>query len=131
MQGKFTLFQKNNYKGSGGISEREKVEMVTVVPFQRCWTKLRRGNKYTTVSLSEDQAAAVKAAFSCVICRDPMKDPMFASCCTTVLGCRACLDQWQDGHAHCPKCRTDDFSFHIQSVVGLDDALTALHNIIS
>uniref|UniRef100_A0AAV2MPF7 RING-type domain-containing protein n=1 Tax=Knipowitschia caucasica TaxID=637954 RepID=A0AAV2MPF7_KNICA len=90
-----------------------------------------RGNKYTTVSLSEDQAAAVKAAFSCVICRDPMKDPMFASCCTTVLGCRACLDQWQDGHAHCPKCRTDDFSFHIQSVVGLDDALTALHNIIS
>lgn len=60
-----------------------------------------------------------------------MREPIFTSCCKSLLGCRTCMVQWQEGHNYCPKCRAEAFDVHTQSVVGLDDALAALHNIIS
>ncbi|CAL8406385.1 unnamed protein product [Arctogadus glacialis] len=91
-----------------------------------------QANRRTSISLSNSQAAAVKAAFACIICGDPMKEPIFASCCRTILGCSSCVEQWQVSHTYCPKCRGVDFyGVNTQPVVGLDEALAVLHNIIS
>ncbi|KAK7909556.1 hypothetical protein WMY93_014240 [Mugilogobius chulae] len=93
--------------------------------------KFVRGNKHTTLCLSEDQATAVKLAFTCILCTEPMREPMHASCCSTILGCRPCLERWRESSSLCPKCRTDDTDFQLQAVLGLEDAVAALHNFVS
>ena len=52
-----------------------------------------------------------------------MKEPIFASCCRTILGCSSCVEQWQVSHTYCPNCRGGDFyGGNTQPVVGLDEA---------
>ncbi|KAM3877110.1 protein FAM200A-like [Diretmus argenteus] len=88
-----------------------------------------QANPRTTVCLSVAEAEAVKAAFACLICGDAMRAPTFASCCKSLAGCRTCVERWQANHHYCPKCRAVDSQ--TESVVALDEALAALHNIVS
>ncbi|XP_038162656.1 uncharacterized protein LOC119797584 [Cyprinodon tularosa] len=93
-------------------------------------THLASSNRRTPVSLTEAEAAAVKEAFSCIICKGPVVDPMVSSCCHSIVGCRSCIEQWQQNSAFCPKCRADDFGRNAQKLTGLSDALAALDKIL-
>ncbi|XP_056598225.1 uncharacterized protein LOC130416191 [Triplophysa dalaica] len=86
-------------------------------------------NRRTTLSLTEAQAAAVRDAFACIVCKSQVVEPMVSSCCQSLVGCRSCIEEWQKNSAFCPKCRIDDFSANIQRLTGLADALTALGSI--
>ncbi|XDV19488.1 hypothetical protein PO909_024953, partial [Leuciscus waleckii] len=87
-------------------------------------------NRRTTLSLTEAQAAAVRDAFACIVCKNPVVEPMVSSCCQSLVGCRGCIEEWQKNSAFCPKCRIDDFGGNIQRLTGLSDALTALGSIL-
>lgn len=41
------------------------------------------------------------------------------------MGCQTCMEQWQESHSYCPNAGALDN--HTQLVVGLADALAALH----
>ncbi|XP_028291323.1 uncharacterized protein LOC114454771 isoform X1 [Gouania willdenowi] len=36
----------------------------------------------------------IKDAFTCMICRAVMKQPMVSTCCESLLGCQTCVEQW-------------------------------------
>ncbi|XP_016307009.1 uncharacterized protein LOC107661756 [Sinocyclocheilus anshuiensis] len=91
---------------------------------------LANSNRRTTVSLTDVEAAAVRDAFACIICRGPMNEPMVSSCCQSLIGCRICIKQWQINSPFCPKCRAGDSGNNIQRLMGLSDALAALRNIL-
>jgi hypothetical protein len=38
-----------------------------------------------------------------------MADPMFATCCESIIGCRTCVELWLVTSDHCLKCRAGDF----------------------
>lgn len=74
----------------------------------------------------------VKDAFKCKICYDtPMKPPIIATrCCSSLLGCEECVNQWYDGvHGlskkcpHCGEARGYASTFQFK---GLDDFLTGM-----
>ncbi|KAK7930697.1 hypothetical protein WMY93_007092 [Mugilogobius chulae] len=44
---------------------------------------------------------------------------------------KPCLERWRESSSLCPKCRTDDTDFQLQAVLGLEDAVAALHNFVS
>ncbi|XP_016397389.1 guanylate-binding protein 1-like [Sinocyclocheilus rhinocerous] len=91
---------------------------------------LANSNRRTTVSLTDVEAAAVRDAFACIICRGPMNEPMVSSCCQSLIGCRICIEEWQINSPFCPKCRAGDSGNNIQRLMGLSDALAALRNIL-
>ncbi|XP_029905488.1 RING finger protein 141-like [Myripristis murdjan] len=91
---------------------------------------LASSNRRTTVSLTEAEAAAIRDAFACVVCKGPVVEPMVSSCCHSIVGCQRCVEQWQENSAFCPKCRADDFDINTQKLTGLSDALAALGNIL-
>ncbi|XP_049912421.1 RING finger protein 141-like [Epinephelus moara] len=93
-------------------------------------TNLASSNRRTTVSLTEAEAAAVKDAFTCIVCKGPVVEPMVSSCCHSVVGCRTCIEEWQQKSAICPKCRAGDFDINTQKLTGLSDALAVLENIL-
>ncbi|KAL7389073.1 hypothetical protein ABVT39_026021 [Epinephelus coioides] len=93
-------------------------------------TNLASSNRRTTVSLTEAEAAAVKDAFACIVCKGPVVEPMVASCCHSIVGCRTCIEEWQQNSAICPKCRAGNFGINTQKLTGLSDALAALENIL-
>ncbi|ELU16699.1 hypothetical protein CAPTEDRAFT_199163 [Capitella teleta] len=33
-------------------------------------------------------------AFSCLVCHGPVRNPVVSACCSSLLGCEACLEQW-------------------------------------
>ncbi|XP_076851625.1 uncharacterized protein LOC143502797 isoform X1 [Brachyhypopomus gauderio] len=91
---------------------------------------LANSNWRTDVCLTQAQAAAVRDAFACVICRSVMADPIVSSCCQSLIGCRICIEEWQITSATCPKCRADDFSVNTHRLNGLSEALDTLRNIL-
>ncbi|KAM4615440.1 uncharacterized protein ACJ7VT_010553 isoform 1-T1 [Polymixia lowei] len=93
-------------------------------------TNLASSNPRTTVSLTVSEAAAIKDAFGCVVCKGPVVEPMVSSCCHSIIGCRSCIEQWQQNSTFCPKCRADEFDINTQKLTGLSDALAALENIL-
>ncbi|CAL8397726.1 unnamed protein product [Boreogadus saida] len=68
-----------------------------------------------------------KQAFICLICRATMTQPMFSSCCRTLVGCKFCVDEWKKTSDHCLKCR-DDLPIYTE-VAGLSAALDALRSL--
>jgi hypothetical protein len=53
-----------------------------------------------------------------------MADPMFATCCESIIGCRTCVELWLVTSDHCLKCRAGDFENKIHEVKGLSAALS-------
>ncbi|CAL8310906.1 unnamed protein product [Gadus morhua 'NCC'] len=68
-----------------------------------------------------------KQAFVCLICRATMTQPMFSSCCRTLVGCTFCVEEWKRTSDHCLKCR-DDLPIYTE-VAGLSAALDALKSL--
>ncbi|KAF1394354.1 hypothetical protein PFLUV_G00025680 [Perca fluviatilis] len=107
---------------------RENLEVVSST--LKNLTKFIQDNPVTP-PLSRRQIDIIKNAFTCIICTDLMKDPVFAECCRSLLGCRGCVDQWKQNQGYCPKCRGPAFDVHGHSVVGLDEALAALQLLLT
>ncbi|XP_072564080.1 uncharacterized protein [Paramormyrops kingsleyae] len=82
------------------------------------------------VSLAAAEAATIKDAFACLICKGPLVEPIVSSCCQSLVGCRSCIDECKRNSVFCPKCRADDFHMNTQRLTGLSDALAALGNIL-
>ncbi|XP_070409094.1 uncharacterized protein [Nothobranchius furzeri] len=91
-------------------------------------TELANSNRSTAVSLRAADAAAVKDAFACVVCKGPVVEPIVATCCQSLIGCLTCTEEWKKNSAFCPKCRADEFGINTVRVTGLSDALAALGN---
>ncbi|CAL8295351.1 unnamed protein product [Boreogadus saida] len=66
----------------------------------------------------------LKEAFACLVCKAVMADPMFATCCESIIGCRTCVELWLVTSDHCLKCRAGDFENKIHEVKGLSAALS-------
>ncbi|CAL9686160.1 unnamed protein product [Knipowitschia caucasica] len=76
------------------------------------------------------QADALKAAFSCIICKDFLVDPMTSSCCQSIIGCQQCILEWQSHSPFCPHCREGDFAVNTRPLHGLSEALGALKDML-
>ncbi|XP_047187553.1 uncharacterized protein LOC118312733 [Scophthalmus maximus] len=82
--------------------------------------------KTTTLSLSEAEVDSLRVVFACLVCKGPVDKPMFATCCRSLIGCKACIAEWNNSHSYCPKCRAVDLGTYIHEVAGLTEALAAL-----
>ena len=61
----------------------------------------------------------------------PMAQPMFATCCNSLIGCQTCVATWfatRPAPAPCPKCRSQEGDRH--AVRGIHEAVHALRNIV-
>uniref|UniRef100_A0AAV2JJ29 RING-type domain-containing protein n=1 Tax=Knipowitschia caucasica TaxID=637954 RepID=A0AAV2JJ29_KNICA len=76
--------------------------------------------------LIPSQLQTVKEGFSCVICMKFMEEPVFTLCCKNLIGCRECIEQWQQNSPHCAKCRQITEVRSTFQVHGLSDALGVL-----
>ncbi|XP_056606974.1 uncharacterized protein LOC130424974 [Triplophysa dalaica] len=81
-------------------------------------------------TLTEVQTEKIKAAFTCIVCKGPIDQPVFATCCRSLIGCKLCVDQWMATSSQCLKCREEALSNHIFLAAGLSEALLALGDII-
>ncbi|KAK7149287.1 hypothetical protein R3I94_008804 [Phoxinus phoxinus] len=76
--------------------------------------------------LMETQAEHVRAAFSCSVCKGPVKEPILSKCCRAIIGCKSCIDHSLQTSTQCVMCRADNFAINIVEVSGLSEALNAL-----
>ncbi|XP_032363719.1 uncharacterized protein LOC116677139 [Etheostoma spectabile] len=83
----------------------------------------------TTLSLSEAEVASLRAIFACLVCKGPLDKPMFSTCCRTLIGCKACVVEWNSSHSYCPKCRAVDLENNVHEVAGLSEALAPLEKL--
>ncbi|XP_041824754.1 uncharacterized protein LOC121648102 [Melanotaenia boesemani] len=89
-----------------------------------------RANKVSTIALTDEEVASVKATFKCVICRDPMRNPVASSCCRGLIGCQVCIDQWVAHEPSCPKCRDADFVTKMFEMTGMEETVQLLKDTI-
>ncbi|XP_076088550.1 uncharacterized protein LOC143058959 [Mytilus galloprovincialis] len=94
-------------------------------------TIFRQVSSQTTVRLSGLQSEAVKNSFTCLICKDLLKEPMFAKCCSTIVGCKVCVEEWLRNSTQCHKCRSRGAKDKVFPIVGIDDGLEVLQAIVS
>ncbi|XP_063067125.1 uncharacterized protein LOC134458625 isoform X2 [Engraulis encrasicolus] len=80
----------------------------------------------TLLCLQEGEVNALRTVFSCLVCTGPVEKAVFASCCRSILGCRECINRWDQGHDYCPKCRSPVDSRVITEVAGFDEAMAVL-----
>ena len=79
----------------------------------------------------------IKETFKCHIClSSPLSPPaMFGRCCRQIIGCKSCTDQWYSGEEgitkQCPLCRCDRGFADSCAILGLDEFLSALANVIN
>ncbi|XP_062377936.1 uncharacterized protein LOC134066586 [Sardina pilchardus] len=82
----------------------------------------------TLLYLTSAQVDAVKHAFACIICTNPVKDPYVSTCCNSIIGCAVCIDRLQQTTTSCPKCRAEHFYPH--KLGGLAEAMSALGDLL-
>ncbi|KAK2907414.1 hypothetical protein Q8A67_006399 [Cirrhinus molitorella] len=56
-----------------------------------------------------------------------MDNPVFTSCCRSIVGCQACVQQWMANSTQCPKCRSEPFV--VTEVAGLSTALETIKSV--
>ena len=78
------------------------------------------------IEFTKKQIKTIEDTFTCVICIGTLDKPMFATCCRTLIACKACLDQWYKMGTKCPKCRAHKARDLAFEVAGMDDAINAL-----
>jgi ACT domain-containing protein len=79
----------------------------------------------------------VKESFSCKIChKAPMETPILASrCCGCIIGCEVCVQTWYGTGSNvfdkcCPNCRADRGYSHTFRLVGIDEFLVKLQQLM-
>lgn len=78
---------------------------------------------------NDAQAEKVKEAFSCCVCKGLVKEPIFATCCRTIIGCRGCIQHCLQESSQCVKCRGENFAANTHHITGLADALEVLSSV--
>lgn len=79
--------------------------------------------------------AQLNDTFKCSICKSsPIVPPaIFARCCKRILGCMECTDKWyigEDGRRDCPLCRSDRGYSDTSKILGLDDFLITIRELL-
>ncbi|XP_076863841.1 uncharacterized protein LOC143516130 [Brachyhypopomus gauderio] len=80
--------------------------------------------------VTDGQSKIMKEAFMCVVCKGLMAEPMFATCCNSLIGCKVCVQQWQETSDQCMRCRGDHFSFNVHRLAGLTEVLGVIQDIV-
>ncbi|XP_042284546.1 E3 ubiquitin-protein ligase CHFR-like [Thunnus maccoyii] len=81
------------------------------------------------VILTPSQLHTIKQGFCCVVCMDLIVEPVFAQCCRSIIGCKACMERWQQTSVYCPKCRGNTAENNIFEVTGLLEAFSVLRSL--
>ena len=74
--------------------------------------------------------------FRCNICKaSPLRPPaIFARCCKRIVGCMQCTDEWYRGEEgllkKCPLCRGDRGYADTSKILGLDDLLKTIGDLL-
>lgn len=66
----------------------------------------------------------------CLCLAGPVMDPMLATCCRAILGCKTCITRSLHISNECVRCRADNLALNLVEVSGLSEALNALEVII-
>ncbi len=79
--------------------------------------------------------AQLHDTFKCNICKSsPLIPPaIFARCCKRIFGCMECTDKWyigEDGRRDCPLCRSDRGYSDTSKILGLDDFLITIRDLL-
>ncbi|XP_030589338.1 uncharacterized protein LOC115782935 isoform X1 [Archocentrus centrarchus] len=85
--------------------------------------------KHTRKAVTDAHLHSVKDAFACLVCKALMEEPMFSTCCESLVGCRTCVEQWLLTADHCLKCRAEEFDRRVHQVKGLHAVLSLLKEI--
>ncbi|XP_028454800.1 uncharacterized protein LOC114569201 [Perca flavescens] len=72
----------------------------------------------TTTVMPDACLHTLKEAFTCLICKALMEEPMNSTCCDSLVGCRTCVEQWLLTADHCLKCRAQEFDSKVHQVKG-------------
>ncbi|XP_035981082.1 uncharacterized protein LOC105935689 isoform X2 [Fundulus heteroclitus] len=81
------------------------------------------------VILTPSQLHTIKQGFCCVICMKFIEEPVFTQCCQSIIGCKTCVEQWQETSVHCAKCRVNTAGNNILEVNGLSEAFSVLSSL--
>ncbi|XP_051276876.1 uncharacterized protein LOC127375083 [Dicentrarchus labrax] len=81
------------------------------------------------VILSPSQLQTIKHGFCCVVCMKFIEEPVFTQCCRSIIGCKTCVEQWQETSVHCAKCRENTAGNDIFEVNGLSEAFSVLRSL--
>ncbi|XP_051945323.1 uncharacterized protein LOC127617357 [Xyrauchen texanus] len=71
----------------------------------------------------------LKDTFTCLICKALMEEPMFSTCCESLVGCRTCVEQWLLTADHCLKCRAQEVDSEVHQVKGISAFLSSFKEI--
>ncbi|XP_062522426.1 uncharacterized protein LOC134197169 [Corticium candelabrum] len=84
------------------------------------------------VALPQNLVSELKDTFKCKVCNKTMSSPaVAASCCGSILGCKACLDEYYrhgNHNKHCISCNDSTGYEKTFCLRGIDDILRALGN---
>ena len=63
----------------------------------------------------------LQRTFECVICRSPVRNPLVASCCQRIIGCKECVRRWLVSNSRCPLCSVSGRMGEALELKGIDD----------
>ncbi|KAF0031965.1 hypothetical protein F2P81_016520 [Scophthalmus maximus] len=81
------------------------------------------------VILTPSQLQTIKQGFCCVVCMKFIEEPVFTQFCQSLIGCKTCVEQWQETSVHCAKCRVNTADNNILEVHGLSEAFSVLRSL--
>ncbi|XP_034736349.1 uncharacterized protein LOC117949883 [Etheostoma cragini] len=81
------------------------------------------------VILNQTQLQTIKQGFCCVVCMKFIEEPVFTLCCRSIIGCKTCVEQWQETSVHCAKCRENTAGNNILQVNGLSEVFSVLRSL--
>ncbi|KAI7807114.1 hypothetical protein IRJ41_022630, partial [Triplophysa rosa] len=81
------------------------------------------------VILTPSQLQTIKQGFCCVVCMKFIEEPVFTECCRSIIGCKTCVEQWQETSVHCAKCRGNTAGNNIFEINGVSEALAVLRSL--
>lgn len=81
------------------------------------------------VILTPSQLQTIKQGFCCVVCMKFIEVPVFTQCCRSMIGCKTCVEQWQETSVHCAKCRGNTTDNNIFEINGLSETFSVLRSL--
>ncbi|XP_059403398.1 uncharacterized protein LOC132136873 isoform X2 [Carassius carassius] len=83
----------------------------------------------TTTAMPDAYLRTLKDAFTCLICKALMEEPMFSTCWESLVRCQTCVEQWLLTADHCLKCRAQEFASKVHQVKGFSAFLSSFKEI--